>query len=308
LNDSAGSDVFIGTSTYAMLTGPGYTVRANGFDSSAAWSARGGTDTAKLYDSAKNDTFTASVDVCSLLGNEAHGFTRVQASALNGGTDTAKFTDTAGKDWFVAGQGYAYLYNESRSFYARATGFHNVEATSSGQGDQANLTDSALDDTFNGYATRAEMLFGPSASLGSVKVSGFPNVTASATMGGKDLANLTSSLGNDSFAGSFDGSAATGTLSGQDSNGSYFSVRAEKFEQVKANAGLSGGHSARLTDSALVDLLYLQGSLARLTDLDAAAGLWATGFGNVKATLSSKDDKVQVVPPVNYTYTIDQPK
>lgn len=309
LNDSTGADVFVGTSTYAMMVSPGSTIRANNFDSNAAWSTKGGTDTAKLYDSAKNDTLTVAADSASLLTNEAHSFARVQAFSAKGGSDTAKFTDSSEKDWFVAGQGYAYIYNQSRSYYARATGFRYVEATSSGQGDQANLTDSALDDTFNGYATRAELLFGPSASLGSVSVSGFPNVTASATVGGTDVANLAGSAGNDSFAGSFNGSTATGTLSGQDSDGTYFSVRAEKFEQVKAAAGASGSHSARLADSAVADLLlHLEGSAARLTDLDAVAGLWATGFGSVNATLSSKDDRVEIVPPVDYDYSIDQPE
>jgi len=309
LNDSAGSDVFVGTSTYAMMVSAGSTIRANNFDSNAAWSTKGGADTAKLYDSAKNDILTVTPDSASLLTNEVHSFARVQAYSTKGGSDTAKFADSSEKDWFVAGQGYAYIYNQSRSYYARATGFRYVEATSSGQGDQANLTDSALDDTFNSYADRAELLFGPSASLGSVSVSGFPNVTASATQGGKDVANLASSAGNDSFAGSFNGSTATGTLSGQDADGTYFSVRAEKFEQVKAAAGAGGSHSARLADSAVADLLlHLEGSVARLTDLDAVAGLWATGFGSVNATLSSKDDRVEIVPPVDYAYSIDQPE
>lgn len=308
LNDSKAADVFIGTATYGMLVGPTYTLRANSFDTTAAWSKNGGADNAKLYDSTKADTFTVRPSYASLLGNEARNFARVQAFSTLGGADTAKFTDTTEKDWFVAGPNYAYLYNQSKTYYARANGFRNVEATSSGQGDQANLADSALNDTFNGYANRAELLFGTAASLGSVKVNGFPNVTASATAGGVDVANLASSAGNDSFAGSFNGATATGTFSGLDSANKYFSVRADKFEQVVANAGSSGTHSARLTDSALVDLLHLQGSQARLTDLNAAIGLWANSFGNVNTKLSSKADKVEIVPPVNFTYTIDQPK
>jgi hypothetical protein len=132
-------------------------------------------------------------------------------------------------------------------------------------------------------------------------------VTASATTG-KDVANLAGSSRDNSLVGSFNGTTATGTLSGHSDAGKQYSVRAANFEQVRAN-GVSGGtNTARLTDSALVDLLYLDGTLARLTDLNAGIGLWADKFGTVQATLSSKSDKVQIQDPVAFLYTVNQPK
>lgn len=307
LNDSAGVDTFIGTATYGMLTSSAFATRANAFDSVVAWS-RSGVDFAKLYDSAKTDTFVAHSDVASLGANEVHNFPRVQAFSVLGGNDTAKFVGSGEKDWFVVGEGYAYIYNQSRNYYARANSFRNVEASlTAAHGDQANLTDSAFDDTFNAYVDWAEFLFGPNGMYGSAKVSGFASVSAAASLG-VDVANLNGSTGSDSFVGTFNGTTATGTLTTRNADGSTSFARADKFEQIHANAVAGGTDTARLTDSALIDLLYLHEGLARLTDGNAGIGMWANGFGTVTSKLSSNEDRVEILPPVSFDYLIDQPQ
>ena len=48
--------------------------------------------------------------------------------------------------------------------------------------------------------------------------------------------------------------------------------------QIHASAVKGGTNTASLTDTALANLLSLDGTLARLTDANAGVGLWADGF------------------------------
>ena len=59
---------------------------------------------------------------------------------------------------------------------------------------------------------------------------------------------------------------------------------------------------------AVADLLLsLDGTLARLTDMNVLAGLWADGFNPVSTTLNSKNDKVQMGQPT-FSCPITQPQ
>src|SRR5262249_60528019 len=58
LNDAAGEDVFRATPTYSFLAGSGFLNLALGFANVNAFAGAGGSDTADLYDSPADDTFT----------------------------------------------------------------------------------------------------------------------------------------------------------------------------------------------------------------------------------------------------------
>ena len=177
-------------------------------------------------------------------------------------------------------------------------------AGKNGGTDKATLADSAFDDTLITAADAVQFLYGLNGGLGSLKVSGFGSVTASATTG-HDVANLGGTVAGNTLTGSFDGSTASGTLTGKNTAKKAFSVAANKFDEIRAT-GVSGGKdTAKLTDLAMGNLFYLEGSLARLTDVNAKAGIWADGYGKVTATLK-KTDTVQKGTPIKYKYTITQ--
>ena len=88
LNDSIGSDIFTGRSTYSVMEDIGSTYRnyASGFDGVFAYSTRGGTDSANLHDAVANDTIFGRDDYCTLTGggylNRATGFSLVNLYRL----------------------------------------------------------------------------------------------------------------------------------------------------------------------------------------------------------------------------------
>jgi hypothetical protein len=314
-HDSASSaaDTFTanaGTGMATMLWGSGASSTAYSFGKVEATARTGNKDTAQFYDSNQADTFTAdaSSGILSSAGvsYKATGFRYLiaNATATDGQKDVATLTDTKGSSTFVGTSTYATL--SSSKYSIRVNNFDGVRVyAKSGSTDKAALYDSALDDTFNATGELAQFLYG-NGSLGSVEAYGFYSVKAFASTG-NDIAILTGSTRANSFSGSFNGVTANGTLSGTTNAGKKYSIAANDFEQIRANAAISKSNTASLTDTALANLLSLDGTLAQLTDADGNVGLWADNFGKVTAKLWTKNDKVIVGKPT-FTYKISQPK
>ena len=174
LTDSATTkDRFVGTPGDSKLYGPGFYVRANGFEQVTATATAGGGygDVAALYDSASPDVFEAAPDYATLKydGSDdrfvrAVGFryAYAYASTPEGGLDAAYLIDSpATEDRFVGTPGDSKLYNAD--FYLRANGFEQVTATATaggGYGDVAKLYDSAGSDTFEGMPDHGKLEYG----------------------------------------------------------------------------------------------------------------------------------------------------
>ncbi len=148
LYDSFYTDVYIASPTNANMfrsngsgpfntaTGVGsYNNQAINFKRTNAYSSKGN-DTAYLFDSAGNDTFTGQNGSGTLAGanysNSAIGFILTQAFASNGGTDSAVFSDSSSNDLLTAsGSMVRFAY----SFYAHQNfGFKRVTANSTSGG------------------------------------------------------------------------------------------------------------------------------------------------------------------------------
>src|SRR5262249_36128332 len=90
LFDSAGDDLFRGTSQFSFLAGNGYLNLVTGFASVNA-SASTGSDSADLFDSPGNDSFTSQGGDATLTApghtQAVHSFTSVRATSSAGGID-----------------------------------------------------------------------------------------------------------------------------------------------------------------------------------------------------------------------------
>ncbi|MCE9557096.1 MAG: hypothetical protein K8T91_27430 [Planctomycetes bacterium] len=275
LYDSIGNDTFAARPTYAYLSGTGFYNYAESFDKVYAYATAGGAaDQAYLYDSAGNDTFTAKPTLATLSGtgfyNYVGSFDKVYAYATagdaGGAGDQAYLYDSAGNDTLSAKPTLATL--SGTGFYNYAGSFDKVYAYATagdagGAGDQANLYDSAGNDTLNAKPTLATL-----SGTGFYNYAGsFDKVYAYATAGGTaDLAYLYDSAGNDTFTAR----PTFATLSG-----TGFYNYASTFDKVYAyaTAGDAGGtgDQAHLYDSAGNDTFAARPTYAYLT---------GTGFYN----------------------------
>ncbi|MEI7835223.1 MAG: C25 family cysteine peptidase [Planctomycetota bacterium] len=199
-NDTATFYTFSGVNTFtahaadATMTSTSGWAFASGFASVIAYGARG--DSAFLYDSAGNDTFTARPDGARLAGegfaNAVSGFGRVTAYATGGGSDTANFEDSAGNDTFTARAGVSSMVGAG--FKNFASGFKANHAVSShGGADRAYLYDSAGADAFEARRSLASL----TTEAGVLNdAAGFARVNAYAKAGGMDTASVFDTLGS----------------------------------------------------------------------------------------------------------------
>jgi hypothetical protein len=141
---AGGPDSFLGTPTYAYLTGAGFTGVASGFGPYRADSPGGG-DSAYLYDSAGNAVFVGTPTYASLAGagftDVVAGFPTVVASAGAAGDSAYLYGSPAGGNLFLSTPSYGYL--SGPGYFAEAVGFPTVTATAGGANDNAYLYGSA---------------------------------------------------------------------------------------------------------------------------------------------------------------------
>ncbi|MCY2925859.1 MAG: C25 family cysteine peptidase [Planctomycetota bacterium] len=198
-NDSAALYTFSGLNTFTassadatMSSSTGWAY-ASAFASVRAYGAKG--DSAFLYDSAGDDTFSAAPNSGSLAGagfaNAVSGFGRISAFATAGGADTATFADSIGNDTFTARGGLSSMIGAAFKNYA--TGFEANHASSThGGADRANLYDSAGADSFEARRNLAAL----TTEAGVLNdAAGFARVKASASLGGADTASVFDTLG-----------------------------------------------------------------------------------------------------------------
>ena len=264
LYDSAGNDTFVamgddaatGARASGTLSGTGFSNQATGFRYLYAYATGGGTDTAKLYDSSGNDTFTADPTYGAMYSttfyNRANTFEKVEGYARSG-VDIARLSGSTGSDSLQADPQNAVLFGNG--FSAAANKFRYVLASGNGGGgDVARLTDSAATEIL--LATPTYSTFsGPGSSI---RLSAFPTVEVTSTNGGGDTARLYDSAGNDTFTAYPD----TAVLSG-----AGYSNRVNTFRYVHAY-GSSGTDTARFYDSSGTDTFLAYPAYAALYGSD----------------------------------------
>ncbi|HUE69823.1 MAG TPA: fibronectin type III domain-containing protein, partial [Pirellulaceae bacterium] len=216
--------------------------------------AGSGLDKVWLYDTAGDDTLTASPSSAQFIGagmnNTAAGFDEVRAFATAGGFDVAKLYDSSGNDFFDAGPASGSL--RGTGFYSYAEQFDRVYAYSTAGGyDIARLYDSIGNDYFDAGPTSA-LLRGSTFYNWADR---FDEVIAHSTAGGTDIANLYGSVGDDLFTIT----SNTGTLTG-----SGYSLTINKFEESKVY-GQGGNDTAQFREVRSVDKVYGRNNYARLT-------------------------------------------
>ena len=303
-----GNDRFVATPTQGTLTGVGLYSRATGFRYLSAY-ATGGTDTARLDDSAGTDTFVATPDYGVMYAaasannpayaNRATGFDALDAFSTHGGDDTARLYDSAGDDIFTAAPTYAKLQNDpatnSTSYVINAHTFRYAHAFATAGGfDKATLTDSSGTDTFEAHPTYAILSNTTPGQAFYNRANYFEQVFGVSSLGGNDMARLYDSAGNDTLQAS----PTSATLSG-----TGFSNQALSFRYVTAYAS-TGGDVAHLTGSSGDDKFYGSGSTARLYDAAMAAYLLdVRSFQNVDVAGGTGTNTRTLVKPIDYALT-----
>ncbi len=270
---------------FSQITAP------NAGASALTASTGGGSDTANLNDSSRDDDFVGAPGFGSLSSSQysvvVRGPENINVFATAGGVDEAKLFDSPGDDEFVGKTDFAQL--SGTGFDNRVYSFEGVHAyASSGGTDEAKLFDSPGDDTF--YAEPvAAALFG-TGFFNRVKF--FDGVHAFATAGGNDTARLFDSDQDDRFVATPESSALFGT--------GYFN-RAKFFEQVFAEAGNGGNDLAELNDSTLNDLLLAENDSARMTNEDLGNIFQqATDFGTVRVFGTTGTNRRDVRLPLSF--------
>jgi hypothetical protein len=160
-----------------------------GFRNVTANSGRG-VDSAKMYDSAGNDTFTSSTTTARFFGTtfdyRANGYTRVYAYHTRG-NDTATLTGTASNDRVSGSTAFVLL--STGSFIQKAFNFSTVIVNAGT--DTATLDDSTGNDTLNASGGLAELIY---ASGRRVQLNGFDSVTVRGGNGGLNRRNVRGTL------------------------------------------------------------------------------------------------------------------
>jgi hypothetical protein len=293
LYDSAtGDEQFTATPTQGTLVGAGVFSRATGFRYLMAY-ATGGTDTARLDDSAGTDTFVSTPGYAVLYAsannpaylNRVTGFDAVDAYSTHGGDDTARLYDSPGDDVLTATPIYAKLQNDpstnNTNYVVSAHTFRYAHAyANSGGFDKATLTDSSGFDTLEARPTYSIL---SNTTLGQAfysRANYFDQVVAVSGGTGSDIARLYDSTGSEVLLAS----PTSATLAG-----AGFSYQALNFRYVTAYA-TTGGDEAFLTDSAGADTFTGSPTTARLTNATPSYYVEARQFSKVTLTSVGGDD------------------
>jgi hypothetical protein len=306
LTDSPTSDdQFVAEPTWATLSGSGLSSRANGFRYVVAY-ATGGTDTARLDDSAGTDTFVSTPGYAVMYAsasannpaylNRAGGFDQVEALSQSGGGDSARLYDSTGDDNFTAYPTYVLLSNDPSTptaYSNKATGFRYAHASANGGGmDKAWLYDSPGNDTFDAYPTYAYLSNTTPGKAFYNRANYFDQVVATSS-GGADIARFFDSAFKDVFT--FRAAPNDAVMTG-----SGYLNQALNFRYVLAYA-TTGGDEANLYDSTGDDKFFGSGNIARLYDAAMAAYLVdVRSFQKVDVIGSTGTNTRTIVRPIDY--------
>ncbi len=267
MNGGSGYELAVMRVGATSLIGAGYSVNVMGFENVTV-NGNGGGDALMIYDSAGDDTLTASPTSVVMTGNgyrnTANGISTINAYGTAGGVDTANIADTAGNDrlstsylsFVLMGPGYA----------LGAMGFEHTTITSVGGYDSAVISDTAGDDVYTASPTSAKM----EGSGTTTTAIGFEVVSAIASTG-YDTATISDSSGNDYFYYLPKGGYGIGT--------GYISAFTN-FDKVTLDATRGGQDTLDFFDALGNDTFEADGNTGRLTGAGYEAN--AIGFEAVR--------------------------
>lgn len=260
LSTSGGSDVavlFDGPSDDFLLVAKGNIVlrgggglflsQAIGFRSGHAIASEG-VDHAEFRDSSGNDQYIARPgNIAMVYENHqfvsyASHFDTSEAFSLMGGTDTALLYDSSGDDEFQASPSSAVMRSLDGLYENRANQFDVVFGYSENGGlDRAILTDSPGNDFFVGTPGVSNL-----RNLGTFSnfATGFASVQAVSSAGGRDIANLYDSVGDDRL----EAQGRSATL-----KGTGFSNQVTGFSTVSGSSEKGG---VDRLDKRVVDFIF----------------------------------------------------
>lgn len=311
VDNALGNDVYEGSPTDGKLfnadyaTTPVYFLRARGF-ASVAVESTGGDDTATLYGSAGNETFTAQATEATLVGDgfshALSGFPGTHAVGKGGANDRAFYYGSAAVEAFAATYVYgrwAGTTSEGQSFLYRAVRFDRVTAITESSDDIARFYGSEYGDTFEAAPFQARMVNRRSDN----RAQGFSGIHAFADEAASNVAYLTDSAGDDTLIGR---PAEVKLYNNQDGQTNFF-LRAAGFDVVYATASMGGEDWATLDDSSAADVFSAESDWAAMAAANLAYSQRYTGFGHVTARSKTKgdDDAVQTTTGILFDLALE---
>jgi len=209
--DSSGADTFTGTPNYTLMTGQGYTNRAEGFRWVVARSSKGA-DSAILYDSGGRDELIATGEYAVLSGRgygiRVERFPQVVVTASEGTGDLVRVFDTPGDDFFqVVGKSIQMMTSNSR---VMISGFDNLRIYGGRGGNDFAQVDVPEPTTrvqaMPGWVRLAGQSYDAQlVEVGTIRVRGFPGSGAQAFLYDSSARDAVSTfrsgawIGNDKF-------------------------------------------------------------------------------------------------------------
>ncbi len=250
LYDSPGDDLLVVNENFGRMTGglPGesFAVQANDFRYVHGFSTAGGTDTAKLYGTAGEDTVVTRPTDAKLAGAEHFGRAWYFDAATmygGGGGDRAVLYDSASQDVLRASPTNTTFSGDLFDYQILGVGSLTAHAT--GGDDVAFLYDSPGDDTLVVDDTHGSLTGGLPGQTFALTVYGFRYAHGFSKAGGTDTAELYGTAGKDTVVTRPTDAKIIGTK--------HFG-RAWYFDAVTVQGG-GGDDRAVLYDSAAQDIL-----------------------------------------------------
>jgi hypothetical protein len=276
-------------------------------------------DTVALVGTAADDSFEffAAASPRIIINGIAYGFDAAEAAVVTfdgaAGDDTATLHDSDADEVFAARPGWARLAADSGAYSVEVVGVSTVHAyatagSGSGNGgaDEAWLYDSSGDDTFIGTPDSSRM-FGDGKLMGNgnlvdekffYRAKSFETVHAYARPGGRDVAVLLDSDGDDTLSST----KKRSELTGQDSQGRDFRILTKSFYAVSAYALAGGDDTADLWGSVHDDQFQASPDQARIFENGSyslaryfdTVHAWGNGGDDVADMTGSAGDDVFV--------------
>ncbi len=221
--DSDGDDALAAKQFETVLSGPGFSFRADDYQYTHAYAKAGGHDTAEMWDTASNDRFKADPTYARMFKGayqrRAKFFEEVVAYAT-GGFDDARVFDSWDTDQFIGTPTESRLHSDTAGFDIRVLAFDRVIARSSGGADTATFMGGLGDDLLLAKWLRADTLvkspktemmdnddpLNPGSTY-SITARRFNTTTAIGGQGGFDIAKLWDTLDDDKFVADGDRAA-----------------------------------------------------------------------------------------------------
>ena len=222
--DSDDDDTLIARQFETVLSGDGFSFRAENFQYTHGYAKAGGDDTAELYDTPQNDRFKGNSVYARMFRGafqrRAKFFETVVAYATAGGTDDARLFDSTSNDQLTATPTQTRLHSDDAGYDLTVVSFDEVLVRASSGFDTAAFIGGAGDDLLLHKWLRQDTLvrspktemmdYDPDGNHGQVyKVTArmFDRTTAQGGQGGYDIAKFWDTLEADRFVADGDTAA-----------------------------------------------------------------------------------------------------